>query len=236
MTKKIFFTAILAVIVCIGCGNDSCTTIHSYGVSSFTKDIGKTCFKKLAEDHCYQGEAVFPEVVEKAVADLQKYLFIFHKNCTNKSGTPVECPDFIPETLKMTKFAGCETYTIDPHTDCDAECPKIFFETDSSYFKIISETGLNFYINGKPTRTNKVFTSDSTDGKIHFYSEAKMEYGVYSAYTSFSWYEENEAGTESENRIFVETDFIDPDAPKEEPVPDTDIVPDEDEEIEVIDG
>ncbi len=228
MCKKLSFILVLmsAVFMFSGCGNNnsSCTTTHSYGVSSFTKDVGKTCFKKLSEDRCYKGDGVFPEVIEKAVSDLQKYEFVFYKDsCTDKDGTPLECPDFIPETLKMTKLAGCETYTVDPHTDCDVGCPKIFFSTDNDYFKTIAEEGLEFYKNGSLIGTHKYFISDSGDGKVHFYGEVDKKYGEYYAHgTSFSWSETAEDGTETRNKVFVIADFVDPDAVEEEPVPDND--------------
>ena len=220
MTKKIYFIAILAVFICIGCGNDSCTTAHSYGASSFTKEIGDTCFKKLAGEYCHEDSS--EEEVAKMVDKLQEYKFVFHKeeclNLKEKDGNGnhkiVKCPDFIPETLKMTKLAGCETYTVDPNTKCDSECPQIFFKTDNDYFKTIA------YANYKPMRLH----SQSIDGNVNFYNE--------DGDSTFSWSEKAEDGTEIEKTVSVEMTVVDPNA-EEEPVPDTDTVPDE--EIEVID-
>ena len=123
----------------------------------------------------------------------------------------------------MTKLTGCETYTVDPNTDCAAGCPKIFFSTDNDYFKTIAEEGLEFYKNGSLIGTHKYFISESSDGKVRFYCETEKEYGVYyTRKTSFSWSEKAGDGTEIQNKVFVKADFVDPDAVEEEAVPDND--------------
>ena len=223
MTKKLLFFVILAVFICFGCGNDSCTTTHSYGTNSFTKDAADTCVKKLAGATCYENSS--KEDVAKIIAKLQGYKFVFHKdecrdlNEKDEYGNykTVKCPDFIPDYLRMTKVAGCEIYTVDPNTKCDTGCPKIFFMTDSDYFKTIA------YANYKPMRLH----SQSIDGNVNFYNE--------DGDSTFSWTEKAEDGTEIEKGIIIYMEIVDPNAVEEEPAPDedADIVPDEDEEIEI---
>lgn len=131
MFKKLFFSAFLTaalVFVSAGCGNgsSSCTTAHSYGVNSFTKNVSDTCFKKIAEDDYYKGSNVIPEVIEKAVSEMMKLELVFNKDeCRDSNDKTVECPDFIPKSLKMEKLAGCKTYSVDPHTDCIREDPAL---------------------------------------------------------------------------------------------------------------
>ena len=228
MTKKLFFIAILAVFICFGCGNDSCTTTHSYGTNSFTKDAADTCVKKLAGATCYENSS--KEDVAKIIAKLQGYKFVFHKddcqdlNEKDEYGNykTVKCPDFIPDSLRMTKVAGCEIYTVDPHTKCDTGCPKIFFETDNDYFKKIA---YEEYIDVFSMMT---FYSMSSDGKVEFYSGNS---------SSFSWSEKSEDGTEIKKGVRIYMEIIDPNAVEDEPAPDedSDNITDEDEEIEVID-
>ena len=235
MTKKLFFIAILAAFICFGCGNDSCTTTHSYGTNSFTKDAADTCVKKLAGATCYKNSS--KEDVAKIIAKLQGYKFVFHKdecrdlNEKDEYGNykTVKCPDFIPDSFKMTKVAGCEIYTVDPHTDCDTGCPKIFFKTDNNYFKTMA------YVNGESANIDYMeLFSQSVDGNTHFKNEPDHE---TVRRTSFYWSEKAEDGTEIEKGIIIYMEIVDPDAVEDEPAPDedSDNITDEDEEIEVID-
>ena len=193
--KKSFivFEIFALVLVIAGCGgNDSCITSHSYGTNSFTKDVGNTCLEKLAGATCYRKSS--KDDISKIIAKLQEYEFVFHKDeCRDLNEKDedgyyklVECPDFIPESFKFTKLAGCEIYTVDPNTDCDiVGCPKLFFETNNSYFKKMA------YEKSEESES-MMLHSRSVDGKV------KFSRGI------FSWSEKAEDGTETEKKVSVE--------------------------------
>ena len=219
MNKKLFFIVILAIFIFLGCSNnDSCTTTHSYGSNSFTKDAGNACLEKLAGAVCYRKSN--RDDVTEIIAKLQGYEFVFHKdkcrdlNEKDEDGAYklVECPDFIPESFKFTKLVGCEIYTVDPNTDCDIiGCPKIFFETNNGYFKKMA------YEKSEESEY-MMLHSQSVDGKVEF------SRGI------FVWSEKAEDGTEIEKKVSVEMTVADSSDVEEESVPD------EDADVEMNDG
>ena len=233
MFKKLFLFPvfwILVVFSAAGCGgNGSCTTEHSYGVNSFTRDVPKTCYKKLAEDDYYKGSNVIPEVIEKAVSEMMKLELVFNKDdCSDSQGNSVECPDFIPKILKMEKLVGCKTYSVDPHTDCDREDPALFFETGDDYFKILKESGLHIFKENRWTSECKRFESESSDGKVLFACMTGCRSYDYYNYCGFSWSENGSDGSEIKKSVSVWMALVDPNAVEEEPAPDEDSLPDED--------
>ena len=228
MFKKLFLFPVFMVLVVFsaaGCGNGSCTTEHSYGVNSFTRDVPKTCYKKLAEDGYYKGSNVIPEVIEKAVSELMKMKLVFNKDdCSDSQGNSVECPDFIPGSLNLEKLVGCKTYSVDPHTDCDREDPALFFETGDDYFKILKENGLTIYKENGSTGECKRFESESSDGKVLFSCWNGCR---YERSCGFYWSENGSDGTEIKKSFSIQMELIDPNAVEEEPAPDEDSLPDE---------
>lgn len=221
MTKKLLFIIISAVFMFLGCSShDSCTTTHSYGINSFTKDVRNTCLEKLAGESCYRNSS--KEDIAKIIAKLQEYKFVFHKdecrdlneNDKDKNNNLVECPDFIPESLKMVKIAGCEIYTVEPNTNCFEGCPKIFFETDNDYFKTVA------YVNGESANIDYMeLFSQSVDGNIYFRNEQNRE---TVRRTSFHWFEKAEDGSEIEKGVIIYMEIVDPSVVEDEPVPDED--------------
>ena len=230
MFKKLFLFTVFVVLVAFsaaGCGNGSCTTAHSYGTNSFTKDVSDTCYKKLAGDDFYKGSNVIPEVIEKAVLEMMKLELVFNK-CLDSNDKTVECPDFIPKSLKMEKLAGCETYTADPHADCGRELPALFFETGDDYFKILKESGLHIFKENRWTSECKRFESESSDGKVLFACMTGCRSYDYYNYCGFSWSENGSDGSEIKKSVSVWMALVDPNAVEEEPAPDEDSLPDED--------
>ena len=224
MTKRMFL--IVSVIsIFLSCGNNSsCTLSKSFGTHSLTKkDITQTCIKEIAKaefamcDWKYKNE----EETAKHIEYLQKLEITFGSECKEQDKT-VKCPDFIPESLKLTKLSGCEVYSIEPNTDCMAQCADLYFSTDNDIFKTVLAGG-NF----------SHFIKSSNNG-ISF--EAGFEIGVNEAL--FTWFEKGADGKEIEKTASVEMIVVDPNAVEDEPAPDEDldIAPDEDEEIEIIDG
>ena len=221
MTKKLLLIIISAVFMFLGCSShDSCTTTHSYGINSFTKDVRNTCLEKLAGKSCYRNSS--KEDIAKIIAKLQEYKFVFHKdecrdlneNDKDKNNNLVECPDFIPESLKMVKIAGCEIYTVEPNTNCFEGCPKIFFETDNDYFKTVA------YVNGESANIDYMeLFSQSVDGNIYFRNEQNRE---TVRRTSFHWFEKAEDGADVEKGVIIYMEIVDPSAVEDEPVSDED--------------
>ena len=219
MSKKSLLFSIIAVMlscVLVGC-DSSCTDTKSYGVNSFTKDAGNTCIKKLAGATCYGNSS--KEDIAKIIAKVQKYEFVFNKEeCRdlnekdeNGNNKPVKCPDFIPESFKLTKLTGCEIYTLtDPdHYKCGVSCPQIFFETDNDYFKTVS------YSNSESAKDSNIeLNSKSVDGKVDFY--------YMDNYADFYWSEKAEDGTESRKGIIIWMEIVDSNIVEEEPVPEED--------------
>lgn len=228
MCKKLFLLPLFGILLFFlsaGCGNGSCTTEHSYGTDSFTKNVSDTCFKKIAEDDYYKGSNVIPEVIEKAVSEMMKLELVFNKDeCRDSNDKTLECPDFIPKSLKMEKLVGCKTYTVDPHTDCDREDPALFFETGDDYFKILKENGLTIYKENGSTGECKRFESESSDGKVLFYCWSGCR---YERSCGFYWSENGSDGTEIKKSASIQMELIDPNAVEEEPVVDEDSLPDE---------
>ena len=209
MSKKIFFIVISAVFMFLGCGNDSCTTTHSYGINSLTrKDAAQTCYEKITNSHCYDKNYT-SEQIKDMIQSWQNKNFIFHKDsCSdlNDSNKTLECPDFIPEFLKFSKVVGCEIYTVDPHTKCDAPCYDLYFSTNDKYFQKASFREFG----------EKYIDSVSSDGLISFYSTIEIN---GSTTTAFSWSEKAEDGTEIQKGVHIWMEIVDSNIVEEEPVP-----------------
>lgn len=224
MTKKLFLTLVSAIFMFLSCGgNDSCTTSKSYGINSLTKkDSVEICYEKIAESSCYKNMDYTQEQIKDVVRGWQDKNFVFHRDtCKDLQDTDktVKCPDFIPESFKFSNLAGCEIYSVDPNTSCDAPCYDLYFATNNDYFPQAS-----FQEFGE-----KYIKSVSRDESISFSATIELN---GSARASFSWSEKDTDGNEIKKGVRVEMTVVDPNA-EEEPTPDTDIVPDEDEDIEI---
>ena len=215
MCKKLSFILVLisAVFIFSGCGNGSCSTTQSYGVNSFTKDVENTCVKKLAGATCYENSS--KSDVAAVIAQATEYKFVFHKkecrdlNEKDKFGNDkrVECPDFIPKSIMLTKLTGCkiETLTDSEHYDCAVMCPQIFFETNNEYFKTASYRYSQF-----GDDYDMELISQSYDGKVAFYLSHHNSSGV------FSWSETAEDGREINKNVRVEMEIGNSDTPEDE--------------------
>ena len=217
MSKRMFFIVISVVFMFLSCGNnDSCTTSKSFGTHSLTRnDITQTCIKEIAKaefamcDWKYKNEGETARHIEY----LQKLEITFGSECKEQDKT-VKCPDFIPESMKLTKLSGCEVYSIEPNTDCMAQCADLYFSTNNDIFKTVL-AGENF----------SHFIKSSSNNGVSF--EAGFEIGVNEAV--FRWSEKAEDGTETEKTISVEMDVVDSGDVEDESVPD------EDADIEISD-
>lgn len=209
MSKRMFLIVISVVFIFLSCGNsDSCTISKSFGTHSLTrKDIIQTCIKEIAKarfamcDWKYKNE----EETAKHIACLQKLEITFGNECKEQDKT-VKCPDFIPESMKLTKLSGCEVYSADPNTDCEVQCADFYFSTDNDIFKTVL-AGENF----------SHFIKSSNNG-ISF--EAGFEIGTNKAV--FTWSEKAEDGSKIEKKVSVEMLVVDPSVVEDEPVPDED--------------
>jgi hypothetical protein len=212
MSKKLFFIVISAVFMFLSCGgNDSCSTSKSYGINSLTrKDVAQTCYEKISESSCYRNYT--SEQVESIIREWQDKKFVFHKDSCKDLKDPdktVECPDFIPDLFNFSKLEGCEIYTIDPDTKCDAPCYDLYFSTNDRYFPkaFFQEFG------------EKYINSVSSDGLVKFSSTIELN-GSTSA--SFVWSEKAEDGAEIEKGVRVYMEIVDPSDVEDEPVSDED--------------
>jgi len=222
MTKKSFLTlvsALVLVFMLIGCGNnDSCTIGKSFGTRSLTrKDVTQTCIEKIAKADfaVCSWKRTDKEETAKHISYLQTLGITFDKECKEKD-TIVECPDFIPESLKLTKLTGCEVYTIEPDTDCMAPCADLYFSTNDDVFHTV-------YVGGFGEES---ITSSDKIKEASFSSELK----VGSNNAVFTWSEKAEDGSKVEKKVSVEMTVADSSDVEEEPIPT------EDADVEMNDG
>lgn len=221
---------IVFVFVFAGC-EDHCVYPALYGNTSFTKSAKNICAKKLAGDGCYPDSM---KDVKSVLDKMQRYKLVFYKDTCCEGGrdsnghyicNPVECPDFIPETINMTKFAGCQVYS-NGYTDCVTDCPGIFFETDNDYFKKAAfiNTSISWELGKLDHIYIDLFRFQSIDGKVTFYCplDQHIDYQIFFGEAEVSWTEEGTDGTEIRKEISVHAEIISPDAVVEEPVQDSD--------------
>lgn len=215
MTKKLFFIIILMILTIVSCGNssnakDGCTIGKSFGTRSITrKDITQTCIEEIAKaDFAVCGwDRQDATETSKHIAYLQTLGITFGNECKEQDKT-VECPNFIPETLKLTKLSGCEVYSIEPDTDCLAPCADLYFSTNDDTFHTV-------YIGGFGKES---ITSSDTIKEASLSSE--LEIGSNKAV--FTWSETTEDGSKIEKKVSVEMLVVDPSAVEDEPVSDED--------------
>lgn len=212
MTKKSFFILISMILTIVACGNsnnakDGCTIGKSFGTRSMTrKDITQTCIEEIAKaDFAVCGwDRQDATETSKHIAYLQTLEITFGTECKEKDVT-LECPSFIPETLKLTKLSGCEVYSIEPDTDCLAPCADLYFSTNDDVFHTVYVGGLG----------EESITSSDKIKEASFSSELKA--GSNNAV--FTWSEKAEDGTEIEKKVSVEMLVVDSSAVEEESVP-----------------
>ena len=229
MTKKsflVFFSAILLLFMHVGCGDsnitkDGCTIGKSFGTHSLTrKDVTQTCVKEIAA-------ALFPdcgwqsseESTSDHIAKLQRYEATFSSECKDKNdGKAIECPDFVPKSLKLTKLSGCEVYSIDPHTECIAPCADLYFSTDNDIFRTV-------YAGSGYSQDDNSYDFIKSSGEGGVSLESKFKTGINEAV--FSWSEKGEDGTEIKKEILVKMKVADPvtgEGEEEEEEPDEDTI------------
>ena len=221
MTKKSFLTLISLVILLIACGNsnnskDGCTIGKSFGTRSLTKkEITQTCIEEIVKaDFAVCSWKRDKEETAKHISDLQTLTITFGKECKGKDVT-VECPDFIPTSLKLTKLTGCEVYSIEPDTDCLVPCADIYFSTNDDVFHTV-------YVGGFGEES---ITSSDKIKEASFASSLK----IGSNNAVFTWSEKSG----EEKKVSVEMIVADSSTVDEEPVIDEnndEEIPDEDAE------
>ena len=147
MKKLLFIGVIFAMILLAGCGSSSneeeppsgggsCNGIKSYGSTSFTRNesnVFDDCLRELKysnDSYCY----FKPDIL---LTKLQKTTIVFEKKC-KQNDEPVQCPDFIPDSITLSQIRGCNIYYVYGEVDCYAECPDLYFSTDNEIFKVVS--------------------------------------------------------------------------------------------------
>ena len=150
---------------------EGCTTRHSFGTNSFIRDAGDICADKIAGERCY-ANSTGEEIAEK-IAKAEKFKLVFHRESCEyyeiasdpEKIQQVECPDFIPQSMKLEKLTGCEYFTVDPHTECAVDCPHFYFSTDNDFFRNIT------YISSDSSEElYEELKAESIDGSVYFHS------------------------------------------------------------------
>ena len=117
-------------------GGGSCNGKKSFGSTSFTRDesnVFDDCLRELKysnDSYCHFD----PDIL---LAKLQKTTIVFEKKC-KQNNEPVQCPDFIPDSITLSRIRGCNIYYVYGEVDCYAECPDLYFSTDNEIFKVVS--------------------------------------------------------------------------------------------------
>ena len=204
MSKESLLFSIFAVILSfmlVGCDTrDGCTISKSFGSRSVTrKNATETCIKEIAKAEfatCgwnYKNE----EKTAKQISYLQNLSITFGKECKEKEQC-VECPDFIPESLKLGNLSGCEVYSIDPHTKCEAPCADLYFSTNDDTFHTVyvgDESGEDPFIKSSDKIKEASFSS-----KLHIGSNEAV----------FTWSEKADDGSKIEKSVSVKMKVVDP--------------------------
>ena len=197
---------------------EGCTIKSSFGTRSVKRDIAETCIKEIAkaEDAECSWNYKHETVTAIHIESLQKLKITFGNECKDKNGEEtVECPGFIPETLKLESLSGCDVYSIDPHTNCLAPCADIYFSTGDDTFHTV-------YVGDESGEHPFIKSSDSIKEASLF---TYMIFGL--SYAWFSWSEKSADGTETAKEVVVFRRIVDPvtGEGEEEEVPDEDILP-----------
>lgn len=192
---------------------DGCTIKSSFGTRSAKRDIADTCIKEIAKADGAQCSWKRNDESETAkyIARLQRLEITFGKECKDKNNEEqtVDCPDFIPESLSLTKLTGCDVYSIDPNSFCLAPCADFYFLTNDAIFHTV-------YLGDEYGEYPFIKSSDSIK------EASLLAYYTLSDLALFSWSEKAEDGTEIEKGVWVKMTIVDPNAAEEEPVTDED--------------
>ena len=198
----------------------SCTIKSSFGTHSVKKDISDICIQEIANANsgiCSWNRHDKNET-SKYITYLQKLKLTFADECKDKEdGQIVECPDFIPETLKLESLSGCDVYNVNPYSSCSAPCPDLYFLTNNALFHTVFVSEVDSY----PSPFIYVKSSDSIKEASFI---AGMNVGSNDAV--FTWSEKTEDGTEIEKEVWLKMRVVDPvtGEGEEEEVPDEDII------------
>ena len=178
---------------------DGCTIKSSFGTHSFRKDITDTCVKEAVAHPACKWHAT-EESAAKYITECLRYETTFIKKCKDESEEQIiECPDFIPESLKFTKLAGCDVYSIDPDYACATPCAELYFSTDNDMFHTVLASEVNI-------STPIMYIKSSGENGVYF--EAGFHPGLNNA--AFIWSEKAEDGTEIKKKAFLKMRVVDP--------------------------
>ena len=117
-------------------GGGSCNGKKSFGSTSFTRDESNV-FDDCLQELKYSNDSYCHFDPDILLTKLQKTTIIFEKKC-KQNNEPVQCPDFIPDSITLSRIRGCNIYYVYGEVDCYAECPDLYFSTDNEIFKVVS--------------------------------------------------------------------------------------------------
>lgn len=177
---------------------EGCTIKSSFGSHSAKRDLMESCVKEIAKadsatcDWNYKNE----EVTVKHIAYLQRLVITFGNECKDKNEDKlVECPDFIPKSLKLGNLSGCDVYSVVPNTDCETQCADLYFTTDDKVFHTVYVGA----VGGEIGNEAFIRSSDAIKG-ASFISELK----IGSNKATFTWSETAEDGSKIEKKVSAE--------------------------------
>ena len=168
-------------------GGGSCNAKESYGSTNFIRgkdDFFDNCISRSENSsHCYSEKSYGGTGVAGLFGKLQKVPIIFKKEC-KQNDEPIQCPDFIPDSITLSQLAGCTIYYVSGNLDCLADCPKFYFTTDNEIFKIVSFQ--HDYHGAKLFYTNAEIDSINEEGTLGFsmshYDRKSENYALFYNY------------------------------------------------------
>ncbi len=207
MVKNFFLFVSLLVFTCVvnSCGN--CRWSKTYSGED-------TCVKKLAgEEGFYNtGEGEVRWVINKLkeyklVINTEDGCYDRNERDENMNEKEVECPDFIPNSIKLLQLKKCSVgYYNDDIDGCDAPDSKLYFSTDNDYFKTAVVTRWPWRDLEESLHPEKwvEFNSISSDGKVSFASFNDWYNGRI---VNFGWEEYGEDGSTVHKSIRVNAEL-----------------------------
>jgi len=206
--KKISLMLLLFTIFpAVSCDSSCRWTTTYYGYD--------TCIKKLAGHEGFYNTS--QDGVRRVVDKLTTYKLVMHteNGCydtmdidENMNEKKVECPDFIPHSITLTKLKRCAVGYYDDNVDgCDAADSELYYSTDNDYFKnaVVTRWPWTDILTEEKAKNYLDFHSKSSDGKITLWTWHDYYYylGTTLRLASFGWEEKDQDGNKVYKSIRV---------------------------------
>ena len=195
MNNKLMVLMILAVIAFAGCDSKAppCKSM-SWGETK----IEETGFdlKYSAGNQCENINDYWDIDIDEIVSKILKMEFIVDKCVEPVEDLTVECPEFVPETIKFNELTGCRFGTPpDEESLCLADPLDLYFSTDS-FFETIHWT---FDVENED---ETAILASRFENKLMTSYEFSLS--DLSALIIYTWTETSNEGVEEEKKIYTE--------------------------------